>query len=207
VALAAPVGRRFFIKKVAHMKFLCFTVIPCLLAFGASAQENGLDPLSPPPAAEEMPPPDTGGVLSLDSLLPPDIATVLTKGTIVQAFLLTEWASDTTGAGLLGFRIERRTDSLPPDRKALVQAILTDPAAYDPVPAAKRCLFAPRLGFEVRLGADRHLVLVSTNCDVLKILSPDGKVRFTENVDRSHDRFLALAKTLFPDSTHNRRNS
>ncbi len=180
-----------------------------LLVLDATAQVNspGATAPAPPAPAETESPADTSGSATLDSLLPPDIAALLSQGRVVRAYLLTEWAADTTAAGLLGFRIERQTDSLPPAPTDEIRKLLTDPGTYDGSPAAKRCLFSPRLGLDIRHGNERSIILVATNCDVLKVLTPDGKVRFTEDVDAAHDGFAALARALFPDTSQNRRNS
>lgn len=186
------------------MKTISFTVLSCLFALQAFAQVSGRDNPTQLPTPEEgattETPVDTSTTPTLDSLMAPELASMLQEGEVGKAYLLEEWVSDTTDGGLLGFKVAQCVDTLNTAQCAAITQTLSNPAIYDTSDAQKRCEFAPRLGFELRYQGALYHVLVATNCDLLKIYAPDGLVVFTEDVDDGHDDLTTLGNKIFPGS-------
>lgn len=135
----------------------------------------------------------------LSDFLGEDICQLMLSAERVEAYLLKEWASDTTSTGFHSFRVIEKKDTLGRDHLDSLLTIISDEGSYQIDEIGKKCEFGPNLGFRFIGGrGEEFSLLVSLNCDVLKYMAPGEPVRM-EDCDPAHMAFEKIGRQIFLD--------
>ena len=194
-------------KKIILLSLICLGLLPLILSGQARlpdqepvqqpVKDPGLIPMDIPKKKKKMAVDST-----LRAALGDQLINLLLQPESIEAHQVSPFVAENEGPFQLeGFQMLSSTEMTADQRSALID-ILGDSRSFLFTDMQKLCYFLPEMGFMFNGKSDNMAILVSTQCDLLRIYytGEEGTREFTTmNVDPAHSRLQALYLDLFPN--------